>query len=166
MRKVIFLVLFLSSIFVFGQKDSTFILKIDYSRTLEEMIFAGKFSWSHYDINAKNFPPPVELLGKVVENECKIFCFNKDYISSKTVIVRMEAKGFRPANLAELLALAEAKPELQRQHPIAALGSAYRFFSGDRGVPCLRVDDSNRKLDLGWFGDGWSANYCFLAVRK
>jgi hypothetical protein len=72
----------------------------------------------------------------------------------------MDEIGYRPATLAEVLALRVAK-----QFPIVALGSVWQF-PGGRRVPCLDWDGSERSLDLGWFESGWRVIYRFAAVRK
>jgi undecaprenyl-diphosphatase len=63
----------------------------------------------------------------------KLFHFNRD-ISSEDAIAEMDKDGFRPATLAELLALGEAQPELQKQFPIIALSSV-----------CLATQKRNKK---------------------
>lgn len=38
-------------------------------------------------------------------------------------------------------------------------------IDGNRNVPYLNKDDSNRKLNLNWFDNDWNPVYRFLAVR-
>jgi hypothetical protein len=78
----------------------------------------------------------------------------------------MDKAGYRPATLAELLALGEAHPELQKEFPIVALGSIWHDADGNRDVPVLSFDGSRRKLFLNWFVNDWYVNFRFLGVRK
>jgi hypothetical protein len=140
-------------------------LTVDYSCTVQEMINAGNYGWINNDITAKHFPLSTELNGKKVPVSTKLFHFNHT-ISSKDATSEMDKAGYRPATLAELLALGEAHPELQKEFPIVALGSIWLSAYDDRVVPVLSFDFSKRRLVLGWFGDGWNGNCRFLGVRK
>lgn len=146
-------------------RGAEFNLSVDYSRTLQEMINAGNYACVNSDITDKNFPIPPEMTGKKVEVSAKLFHFNRP-ISSEDAISEMDKAGYRPATLAELLALGEAQPELQRQFPIIALGSVWHHAYGYRRVPCLDVGGVEREFNLGWFGRDWVAGCRFLAVRK
>ena len=147
------------------EKTDEITLTVDYSRTVQEMINAGNYEWINSDITAKHFPLPTELNGKKVPVSTKLFHFNRS-ISSKDAIAEMDKAGYRPATLAELLALGEAHPELQREFPIVALGSVWRVAYVNRNVPVLSFDDYRRRLILVWFGHGWGGRCRFLGVRK
>jgi hypothetical protein len=145
--------------------EKEFNLSVDYSRTVQEMINAGNYDWTNSDITAKHFPLPKEHNGKKVPVSSKLFHFNRA-ISSEDATSEMDKAGYRPATLAELLALGEAHPELQKEFPIVALGSVWRDADGNRFVPSLNVSGYKRGLDLDWFGYGWRVGCRFLAVRK
>jgi hypothetical protein len=140
-------------------------LTVDYSCTVQEMINAGNYGWINNDITAKHFPLSTELNGKKVPVSTKLFHFNHT-ISSKDATSEMDKAGYRPATLAELLALGEAHPELQKEFPIVALGSIWHDADGNRDVPVLSFDGSRRKLFLNWFVNDWYVNFRFLGVRK
>ena len=140
-------------------------LAIDYTKTVEQVIADGDYDWKNDDITAQHFPVSSEMIGKKAEVSAKLFHFNRD-ISSDDVISEMDKAGYRPATLMELLVLGFLFPELQRQFPIVALGSVWRYANGGRHVPCLGVGGSGRRLSLFWFGRGWSAHCRFLGVRK
>ena len=146
-----------------GEENIT--LTVDYSRTVEQMIAGGNYGWKNSDITEKNFPLPTKLLGKKITASTKLFHFERS-ISSEDAISEMNKAGFRPATLAELLALGEAHPELQKEFPIVALGSVWRDERGDRLVPVLYFDDDGRELGLNWLGFDWDDNYRFFGVRK
>jgi hypothetical protein len=140
-------------------------LTVDYGQTLEQMIANGKYNWHNSNITEKNFPLPAGLVGEKIVVSAKLFYFSS-VISSKEAIAEMNKDGYRPATLAELLALGEARPDLQRQFPILALGSVWRDVNGYHHVSCLGVNDLERELSLYWFGSDWDASCRFLAVRK
>lgn len=140
-------------------------LIVDYSQTVKQMIEAGKYDCIVSDITEKHFPLPSELFGERITVSSKLFHFNRD-ITSKDVIVEMEEVGYHPAILPELLALGKARPELQRQFPIIALGSIWRDSDCVRYTPGLRVSNNGRKLNLYWFSGDWNAYYRFLGIRN
>lgn len=78
----------------------------------------------------------------------------------------MDKAGYRPANIAELLALGAQYPDIQRQFPIVALGSVWRLRSSGPCVPCLWGDDWERGLHLRQLMDKWHPGYRFAVVRK
>ncbi|MFA5644582.1 MAG: hypothetical protein WC928_03610 [Patescibacteria group bacterium] len=144
--------------------EESITLVVDYSRTLQEMINAGNYGWSNKEITAKNFPISPEMTGKKVEVSAKLFHFNRDS-NNETSIFEMDKDGYRPATLAELLVLGETQPDLQSQFPIIALGSILHDVDGGRSVPCLRVVNYKREVDL-CLCLGWGGYYRFLAVHK
>lgn len=141
-------------------------LAVDCGRTLEEMIAAGKYDWKNDDITSKNFP--ITGTGKD-EWEFELVHPNRDI--STTDAQKETAKGSDPANpwmdakIEHLLAYGEAFPETQRKFPIVALGSVAEV-DGDRYVPYLREDASERDLSLRWIGRAWNSRFRFLRVRK
>ncbi len=137
-------------------------LDVDYTKTVEQMVEAGKYDWKNSDIGSKNFPVKRRESGKV---EVHLFHFNRA-VSSDDAIKELGRMGFRPAELPELLALGAQHPEEQRKYPIIALGSVWRSPDGDRSVPYLGGSGSGRGLGLDWFGGEWSGDYRFAAVRK
>lgn len=133
---------------------------VDFGKTLEEMIAAGRYDWRNEDITAARFP----IIGTgMVTVDAKLFHFGKD-MSSDAVERELKAAGYRAATIAELLAFGATFPEVQRQFPVVALGSV-GSVSGDRRVPCLRRWFVERNLDLRWRDDDWRGDYRFLAVR-
>jgi hypothetical protein len=68
--------------------------------------------------------------------------------------------------LPELLAFGEKYPDVQREFPVVALGSAWRDSVGNRHVPYLVRHAGRRLLYLYWLGCEWDSGYRFAAVRK
>ena len=135
---------------------------VDYTKSLAEMIEAGKYDWKYSDITQEHFP--VQGQGRE-EKDVVLFHFGR-YISSGDAIAEMAKAGYCPVQIQELLAFGGANPELQKQFPIVALGSVWRDPGGRRHVPYLDWHDRGRGLSLGWFGSGWGGDYRFAAVRN
>ena len=127
---------------------------------LADMIAAGKYDWVNSNINEENFSPETLALG----SEPKLYHFNCN-TSLENAITLMDKDGYRPGTLGDILTYGAKNPEEQREYPIIALGSVVSV-GGSRYVACLAGDDSERGLDLYWFGGGWGARYRFLAVCK
>ena len=135
---------------------------VDYSRSFVVMVEAGGYDSIHADITADRFPVSGE--GKH-EVSIVLLHFNRT-IASDDAIAEMDKQDYRPGTIEELLALGEAHPGLQRDYPIAALGSFWQHPNGNRGVLCLWSDADRRLLRFNWFERGWRNNCRFLAVRK
>ena len=148
-----------------GKKvTQVFTMMVDYGRSVQDSIAAGKYDYKNEDITEKNFPPIKDEAGKK-EVQFTLYHFGKD-VDSDFAIAEMLKDGKRPATLRELLAFGEANPELQREFPIIALLSVWVSRSGGRDVPCLNGCDSERDLVLGWCGSGWDGYCRFLGVSK
>jgi len=137
---------------------------VDRTKTLSEMIKAGKYGWVNADITQEHFP---------VAGSCKkeegfvLFHFNRN-ISSEKAITEIVQAGCEPGDIADLLAFGADQPELQRQFPIVALNlkSVWRGSGGDRHVPGLCGGSADRGLGLRCFEGDWDERYRFLARRK
>ncbi len=150
-----------------------YLVTIDPTKTLAQMIEAGKYAHAHEAINEKNFPlnplagnsdyrtPPTEVALELIRCETTV---------TKEIETILDLRGFRPAILTELLALGAKYPELQKR-PLVALGSSWVNPSGDRCIPYLGQGGGLRCLYLflgadssgvGWLG----GHFRFVAVRK
>jgi hypothetical protein len=138
---------------------------VDYTRSLAEMIAAGKYDWTNPDINEKNFPivRPEQAVDGVIE---VILVHLNKVVSTADFLRYCEENSLRPGTLPELLALAVAHPELQRQFPIVALGSVWASRDGGRYSPDLYDWDGRRELNLDERGAVWREGCRFLAVGK
>ena len=135
---------------------------VDETQTVEEAVKAGDFDWSNKNIISKNFPKPDN--GVRVEKETALFHFGKT-MSSEAVIAQMDAEGYRPATIWDLLGLVQKEPDLQRKFAIVALGSELGIGVA-RHVAVLCRGVAGRGLGLGGFDGGWAGSNRFLAVRK
>lgn len=147
--------------FVKQAKKIVYAISVDYAMSVEEMVRLGKCYWFNKDITTKNFPS--KRVGKA-EMEVELIHFDRS-ISSEEALREMEKMGYRAAELHELLAFGAKYPNVQREFPIIALGSVWRWH-GRRYVACLRRDASRRDLGLDHFGNDWDDLCRFAAVRK
>ena len=137
-------------------------LVVDYTKTLEETCACGGYDLVNSGIKAEDFPIPPEMVGKKIEVSARLFNFNC-VVGSKNAIFAMNAAGYPPANIMELLALGILFPELQLYFPIIALGSIVKDSNGDCYVPCLIVN--GHRIRLFKFDGSWGHICRFLGVR-
>ena len=142
-------------------------VNIDYSATLSEMISAGDYADINKAINQKFFPAldKYREIKKKTSIQVALFSFNYP-VTSDMVIAEMHKNNYRPAVLAELLALGASFPGLQLRFTIIALGSVWRRAE-KRAVPVIGYASGKRFLNLYIYDSKWSevSNFCFLAVR-
>jgi hypothetical protein len=164
------------SMFAGDASKNSFPVTVNYGLTVEKLVNAGKYDWLNSDINAKNFPSDRKDTAEVA---IELVHFGRS-MESDEVLEELDKQGLRPATLAELLAFGAKYPEKQREFPIVALGSVWRYRSGARSVACLcsDTDDGSRDvaylcggtdgryLNLNWLESRWTAHYRFAAVRK
>ena len=143
-------------------QPSEYVVTVDYGKTLKEMIAAGQYDWENSDINSDNFQ--IEGDG-TVETKLELVHLNKD-ASTKEVEAYFEKNGLRAATLEELLAFGAKFPEVQREFPVIALGSAWVSPDGRRGVLYLDRGGSKRNIFLYWRERDWYGLCRFLAFRK
>lgn len=139
-----------------------FIVTVDYSKSLAEMVASGHYDWKNSDIVAEHFPTTQKGV-----NEVKLELVHLDKNASTDEVLRyLDEHGYRPATLLELLAFGAKYPDEQKKYPVVALGSVWRSSGGDRYVACLDCYGAERHLSLSWCGDDWHGRCRFLAVRK
>lgn len=139
----------------------TFSLRVDYGRSIEDLVRAGRYDWAHVEISSELFSTPRAGVAEVVV-ELVHFA---ERAESDAVLKALSSDGYRPADVVELLTLAVAHPDLQRNYPVVARGSMWIGTCGGHFVPCLRTGSKGRYVDLYWFGGVWDAYYRFAVVR-
>lgn len=122
---------------------------------LTELIKSRKFDWVNSSITDNLFESPKEI-----GTDFKLFHFNMS-ISSEDAVKEMAVAGYRPAHVWELLTW----NEWNENDSVVALGSVGEV-DGDRYVPYLRGNDSERGLGLRWWDYDWDAYCRFLGVRN
>ncbi len=141
--------------------ENTYLVIVDYDKTLYEKISAGKYN---YPTKFPNFVPAGNGKQKVI---IELVCFGQN-MKTDSVLQDLEAKGLRPATVDEICAFGATYPGKQKQFPIIALGSIWRDSDGNRRVPCL---------DSTWWFKGrdlrmvlsdviWLKRCRFAAVRQ
>ncbi|MEK7520415.1 MAG: hypothetical protein AAB581_04220 [Patescibacteria group bacterium] len=144
-----------------GGTKSIFIITLNHTLSLTDMIAAGHYDWVNDDITAEHFP----VKGKgAAELAVELVHFDRS-ISSGDAVKEMEKMGLRPATHEELLAFGAKYPDIQREFPIVALGSSAQIH-GRRFVLFLFRYGSERFLSLFWWDSFWGADYRFLGVRN
>ena len=136
-------------------------LKINYSKSVEELVKAGKYAYVNSDITSDIFPSSESGTANL---EAVIF-EPKGYSSSEGILKEMETVGLKPATLKELLEFGIKYPKEQLKHYVVALGSVWRYPFGGRHVPYLWGYVSERRLDLLWFDSSWDQDDRFLACK-
>jgi hypothetical protein len=139
---------------------------VDYGRSVEDGVKAGRYGRVDFDITSRNFPTKRKGTAKI---EVELIHFNRR-ISTDEALRKLDRMGYRPAELRELLAFGEKYPEVQREFPVVALGSVWLARSGSRRAPCLDWDDSDHssclELSIVEFDWTWTESCRFAAVRK
>jgi hypothetical protein len=95
-------------------------LHVDYSRSIEDSLIAGRYDRVYYRVTSASFPGSETGRGKIAA----VLVPFSPQASLDYVLHRQAEAGLRPATLKELLAFGEAYPEVQRKLPVMALGSS------------------------------------------
>jgi len=141
---------------------NTYLLSVDYGRSVEDGVKAGHYDWVDSDITSRNFPTKRKGTAEVA---VELIHFNW-YFWTDRVLRELDEMGYRPAELHELLAFGEKYPEIQRGFPIFALGSIWQDRGGNRRVPYLGRSGWERELGLARLERCWSMVCRFAAVKK
>ncbi len=132
----------------------TSIKKGSFDKLIKDLIDSKKLDWVNDNISSKNFPEQ-----PIRSSDYKLFHFDK-YISSEDAVKEMEAEGYSPANIFELLGW----KDWNEKDWVVGLGSVCEV-RGHRFVPSLRRGASGRHLGLGFWDDGWGGRFRFLACK-
>jgi len=154
--------------------ESTYLVSPNYGESLEAMVKNGRYDFVNPALLPDNFP--VERSGKAAAVTL-VELDNFDGIPTAAQAEELLAqRGYRPATLAELLALGAKYPEAQANATIIALGTKWKTPAGHMAVPALtgmKVTRSGgtvvsvRQLEVFGAGVlGWRTNIKFAAVKK
>lgn len=159
----------------------TYSVPVDLTRTLAEMVAAGKYNYANPNIVEKNFPiqrpsvsedavegGPYRTPGVQNTNTKIVLVHLNKVATTSEVLEYLDKLGLRPARIEELLALGEKFPDVQRQFPVVALGSVWVCSGESRRVAYLGGSGSGRSMSLDWDDPGraWREIYRFPAVSK
>jgi hypothetical protein len=141
---------------------NVFHILVNYDRSVEDGVWAGRYDWSNSDITSGHF---LSDRRGTTEADIHLIHFNK-VMSAEQVLIKLDRMGFRPAGIQHALAFGEKYPDIQREFPIVFLGSVWQSPRGHRDCPCLDGSDARRELSLDWVGAGWDEDCRLAAVRK
>ena len=147
---------------IIQRAKNVYTLTINYNRSVEDGVKAGKYDWSNSDITSSHFSS--EETG-TKEVSIELIHFGRDMVIDEA-LSELDRMGLRPATIKELLPLGEKHPDLQKEFPIIALASVWRSPFGYRRCACLDGFGSGRGLHLCWVGSRWLDNCRFAAVRN
>jgi hypothetical protein len=161
----------LAELTVCGTYGNTFILSIDYSRPLAEVVAAGNYNYADPNITEENFPtnkvdPAVDGNPTGVQGAVAMLVQPDCHIDSMRILGELDRIGLRPGSMFELAVFGEQHPEVQLKFPILAAGSVWTHPDGHRRVGYLWGDDIRRRLSHDYFDSRWWENCRFLAFRK
>lgn len=144
---------------------STFAVSVNYDRTVEDLVIAGKYTEWDPDLTDKNFPPK---RSGAADLEIILVKFERD-MKFRSVVRQLDKQGFRPAELLELLAFGEKYPLACNDYRVVALGFRFRSFLLCYVVPC--IDNTiraflGRRLDARWWGRKSDSSDLFVVIRK
>jgi hypothetical protein len=94
-------------------------LEVNYDRTIEDSLKAGKYGWSYYEIVTRNFPSNESGTKTIMVDLVEL----RANMVMENVIKEQASKGLRPATLKELLAFGEIYPDIQTKLTLLGLGS-------------------------------------------
>ena len=149
--------------------ENTYTVTVDYTRTVKQAIEAGDYDSVSDSINSKNFPESQAKQGieraqqkNKVPTQITLIHLNR-IVTTDEALKELDQKGYRPANLYELLALGAQQQDLQRTNLIVGLGSSWVLPWGGRSVPCLGRFGSRRGVGLDWAAYDWDVGWRFAA---
>ncbi|MBI2175392.1 MAG: hypothetical protein HYU35_01525 [Parcubacteria group bacterium] len=142
---------------------NTYNISVDYGRSVEDAVKAGRYDLANPDITSLHFP--TKRKGTTAEVGVELIHFSR-VISNNEVLCELDRMGYRPAEFHELLAFGEKYTEVQREFLIVALGSVWQSRSGHRFVLCLSRVGSWRCLGMVCIENDFDGLCQFAAVRK
>lgn len=136
-------------------------LSVDHTKTVEELVTAGNYTYANTNITAANFPHQREGIEAVTLNLVKF-----DKVGTTADRERILAAHGDPSDMDDMLCVGVQYPDQQRKYPIVFLGASWVYPSGDRCVGCLYGDAESRSCFLDWTNpdNHWNPLYVF-AVR-
>jgi hypothetical protein len=157
----------LNQTFVIGRIMNTgteFNLMVDYGRSINDSLTAGYYDIISDAVEKEDYPPEEHERGEK-KLHFKIIHLNRES-TTEEVEQQMARRKCRVATPRELLAFAEAHPELQNQFPVIALGSPKVNDAGQPVVLVLWSYGGKRGISQNRSDTDWAKGNRFLAVRK
>ena len=134
------------------------------NKTIKKLLKEGKYDWVNSGITDKNFP--TDKTG-TEEDEIHLVHLDKRLFGNGDLVIEeLDKLGYKPADLAQLLALGIKHPDLQKQFPIVALGQYWLDSDSDRCVVYLHRHSGDRGAYLHRLEYWWDDSWRFAVVRK
>ena len=143
-------------------KSYVFKVTVDYDLSFDQMVAQGHYDWVNVGLHPHYFPIKGKGRGEV---ELELVHFGHT-VTDAEVEKFLAKRGLKPASLEHLLAFGARYPKMQKQFPIAAIGSVWAPTRGDRLAPYLDASLRERLLNLSWGKGMWEGKFRFLVVRK
>ncbi len=141
-----------------------FLLEVEYSKPIRELIKLASFDWINNQINFEGFCNLGSSYIVGTSNiKAKLFHFDRK-ISAKESEKEIFSNFCRPSNLQELLFLAIRYPDLQKMYPINATYSFWLNYSNFKVFPSLRHAPYGTCLDFERRSKMHSKDTRFLAI--
>ena len=145
----------------FAVTEQQFVLVVDRTKSVEEVIAAGNYNYANPDINSGRCPSiRAETIG-----DATLFHLDEE-LTTDEYLARLDEMGYRAADVFELLVFGAQYPDEQLKYPILALGQDVRDSGGLVCVACLDYWGGKRELDLLLRAFRWSRLCRVLAFRK
>ena len=138
-----------------------FVLVVDRTKSVEEMIVAGNYDYATPDINCERCP----AVRDDTIGDATLFHFDVE-LSTEVCLSTLDKIGYRAADVSELLAFGATYPEEQRKYPIFALGQDVRGSDGYVFVGFLGHWCNERWLAITPRDSRWHQRCRFLAFCK
>ncbi len=121
-----------------------FIVEVDGTKTLDQLLDDGNYAWKNSNCNEKSFP-----ISDPTKRTVTIELFHSGIESaSMEIISLMKKDDFRPVMIEEFLSLTAQYPELQRKFPMASLGLSWKDLRDYLLAPVATIRGKDRIIDL------------------
>lgn len=146
-------------------QDQWCIIRVDYKKTLDEMVRAGGTCWRSSFFTSRAFPvvPTPEDKGRVRGVGCMLIKFERA-VTTVEVDRYLASRNLKAGKVEHLLAFREQFPELAKMVTIAALGSVCNRSRFSRYIPLMVEYHGLNVISEGQMG--WDDYFYFLAVGK
>lgn len=139
--------------------SKSYLITVDYSLSLEEMIESKGFGYGHLDLCIRDGQVPIIGEGVVTE-DVLLFPFDGGK-EPEEAIAMLDQKGRVPVQLAHILALSMKFPDLFQEFYVLGLGSPWidPTYSVDKPLfPCLGDWGHGRGLRMSPWDVDWCKN--------
>ena len=164
MKKIIVTVIFWQLLLA-NLMAQNYTIIVDRSKSLGDLVVAGKYDIVYGEINSENFPidNPEKRINTLVVHLFK----NTNHYSGEKICKELKKIGYRPADIRELLAFGITYPEKQSDSSIIALGSRYpdKIFSNSYFIPVLGGENNKRIIYTEWMDVPRNESFIFMAIK-